>query len=349
MPDRTTNFDIPLSETRQISMERFGLSSEAKDYNLFRILNLACRLLGAKAASFSIPVRGGGSAILAFTGDTIKEPPRASKGCIETFTKCEVNIINDISAQNWVEDCPTLEGIKLTGYIGVPIYSPENLVHGVLSLFYEKNLTQLNPEQLQSLNDFGRLIEDSLIMKSLNIRDPLTQMFNRRYLERQARIEWRRAMRLDASLSVAMIDVDNFKSYNDTMGHQAGDKVLIRLANVIAQVCLRAGDSACRYGGEEFAILLPMTEAQDAEVLLNKMRQEFIALNIKHPGQNNTPVTFSCGITTKKLSQNTEKSEKVRGAFKEADTALYAAKHAGRNRIMHYNDLVDDLNPSIDD
>tara|TARA_R110001592_G_scaffold267205_1_gene533180 strand:+ start:290 stop:1339 length:1050 start_codon:yes stop_codon:yes gene_type:complete len=339
MPDRKNDINMPLSESRKISMERFGLSSESKDYNLYRILNLTCQFLGAKAASFSIPVRGG-SAILVFAGGEIQEPATASAGCISTLANREITVISgSLPADEWAKRCPTLSNIALSAYIGVPIFNPESVIQGVMSVFYEGEFTPLTQDQTLALNDFGRLIEDSLVMRSLSIRDPLTQMFNRRYLEEQANTEWRRAFRLQVPLSFAMIDVDHFKLFNDTAGHQAGDEVLISLANVISKACQRAGDSACRFGGEEFAVILPMTDAADAEALMAKIAQEFAALSISHPGFSDKNVTFSCGITTKAHAEDMDSAD-VKSCFLEADSALYKAKEIGRNKIVHYEKLL---------
>jgi len=319
-------------------MERFGLSSESKDYNLYRILSLACQFLGAKAASFSIPVRGG-SAILEYAGGEIMEPATASRGCVVTHSNREMTILSGPSIAGWSEDCPTLSSINLSGYTGVPIFNPDSVVQGVMSVFFEGNFTPPTTAKIQALSDFGRLIEDSLVMRSLSIRDPLTQMFNRRYLEDQANIEWRRALRLQVPLSFAMVDVDHFKLYNDSAGHQAGDEALVALAKVISKACQRAGDSACRYGGEEFAIILPMTSSEDAEALMAKIAEEFAALSITHPGMSNESVTFSCGITTKTAPEEMDASD-VKTCFFEADKALYEAKNTGRNRIVHYENLA---------
>ncbi|WP_373080387.1 diguanylate cyclase [Zhongshania sp.] len=338
MQKRQNDIQLPLRESRKIAMERFGLSSESKDYGLYRILNLACRSLGATAASFSIPVRGG-SAILEFAGGDIQEPATASLGCISTYTNREITIISGPAISSWNKECATLRDIELTGYVGVPVFNPDSVIKGVMSIFYAGEFTPPDAEQIQFLSDFGRVIEDSLLMKALSIRDPLTQMFNRRYLEEQANIEWRRALRLQVPISFALIDVDHFKSYNDTAGHQAGDEALISLGNVIMKVCQRAGDSACRYGGEEFAIILPMTDAEAAERLIDKIAQEFSTLAISHPSLDNANITFSCGITTKADAEDLKTTD-FKSCLIEADKALYYAKETGRNKTIHYEDTL---------
>ena len=273
-----------------------------------------------------------------FAGGSIQEPATASLGCITTYSNRELTIISDSTISSWAVQCPSLSEMALTGYVGVPVFNPDSAIKGVMSVFYEGEFSTPNTEHTQILNDFGRLIEDSLLMRSMSIRDPLTQMFNRRYLEEQASIEWRRALRLQVPISFALLDVDHFKLYNDTAGHQAGDEALISLANVIMKVCQRAGDSACRYGGEEFAIILPMTDADAAEMLIEKIAQEFSALSIAHPGLSNDNITFSCGITTKVNAQDLKATD-FKGCLIEADKALYYAKEAGRNKTIHVKNI----------
>ncbi len=105
------------------------------------------------------------------------------------------------------------------------------------------------------------------------------------------------------------------------------------------KVCQRAGDSACRYGGEEFAIILPMTDAEAAESLIDKIAQEFSALAISHPGLDNANITFSCGITTKADAEDLKTTD-FKSCLIEADKALYYAKETGRNKTIHYEDTL---------
>jgi diguanylate cyclase (GGDEF)-like protein len=339
MPDNGEVLDgnLSLEECRKISMERFGLSSETRDFNIYRILNLAKETTNALAAGFAVSVKDR-AALLALAGLPLREPAAASPGCQTTIRKGLNTTLQNIDITEWRQICPSLQGGSIHNYIGLPVYNSQREVIGSFSLFFGSTSPTFSEELFKTLNDFCRLIEDSLALRSLSIRDPLTGLFNRRYLEQQANIEWRRALRLHVPFTVAMLDVDHFKAFNDTAGHLAGDRVLIELAAVINKICLRAGDSACRFGGEEFAIILPMTSGPDAEVLIGRIKSEFAQLNFDHPAFENKLVTFSAGITTKDTKEDLEKID-IATCFREADKALYAAKNQGRNRTLHYKDL----------
>lgn len=328
---------LTVVEARRIAMERFGFSADDKDYNIYRILDLARKATGALYTSFSVPIRGG-SAILALAGADMGTPIQASPLCEKTYAQQDIVVKQQPDLGSWLASVPGASDVVVESYFGVPVFGPDNRVVGSFSLFFGQGGPEANDEIKKVLNDYGRLIEDSLIMRALSIRDPLTQMFNRRYMEQHAKEEWRRAIRLKTPISFAMLDVDYFKAFNDSAGHVAGDSVLIQLAEVINTVCKRAGDAACRYGGEEFALILPMTPANGAEIVVEQMRERFSSLAIANPGKDNAPVTFSAGIITLDNSEALQDLG-VLGCFNEADRALYAAKQAGRNTLIHASSL----------
>lgn len=164
-------------------------------------------------------------------------------------------------------------------------------------------------------------------LRTQALRDPLTGMFNRRYLEETLEREISRAQRRDLPLSLVMLDIDHFKRLNDTFGHQIGDEVLRQVARVLMAE-IRAGDLACRYGGEEFTLILPEAQPADAAIRVDHVR-EAIANHPMTTGQRSYgPVTVSFGVA----------GFPVHGASGEAliraaDAALYRAKRNGRNRV----------------
>jgi diguanylate cyclase (GGDEF)-like protein len=162
--------------------------------------------------------------------------------------------------------------------------------------------------------------EDKL--EELATTDALTGLKNRRKFDEAIDSEWRRARRHKSPLSLLMIDADHFKTYNDTYGHQAGDQVLVGIAICISDSVNRAGDCAVRYGGEEFAVLLPGTAAADAMMIAETIRR-------KVQGWSDEPVisTVSVGIASVTPQAGTDWADFVNAA----DKALYAAKAAGRN------------------
>ncbi|MEP6921136.1 MAG: diguanylate cyclase [bacterium] len=167
----------------------------------------------------------------------------------------------------------------------------------------------------------------------MSITDSLTGLLNRRYLEERLSEELNRSRRYEYSMSFLMIDIDDFKNYNDLNGHQAGDLALQMTAHCL-KAGLRSEDVACRYGGEEFCILLPQTPAVEAGVIADRIRQRVATTDYPHGGRQPLgAVSISIGIST--FARHIDTSERVIAA---ADRALYTAKHNGKNRIEFYAD-----------
>ena len=161
-------------------------------------------------------------------------------------------------------------------------------------------------------------------------RDPLTELFNRRYIEDTLPRELHRALRRGAPLCVAMLDLDHFKLCNDTFGHDAGDLVLRESSRVLREN-LRQSDIACRYGGEEFLLVLPDASLEDTSRRLEHIRLLFERMEIVHRGQLLTTITFSAGVAVAP-----EHGSNPEDLLHAADDALYAAKQAGRNQVHAY-------------
>jgi diguanylate cyclase (GGDEF)-like protein len=156
----------------------------------------------------------------------------------------------------------------------------------------------------------------------------LTGLTNRRQLDEDLRKSISMAIRYGLSLSAIMLDVDHFKTYNDAFGHPAGDEVLRTVAATLL-ASTRTHDLAVRYGGEEFLILLPATDAKASRILAERLRAAIAAHSWPL-----RPVTASFGIATMDLS-----TADARALVEEADRALYHSKAQGRNRVTHHDDL----------
>jgi two-component system cell cycle response regulator len=158
------------------------------------------------------------------------------------------------------------------------------------------------------------------------ITDPLTGLFNRRRFESLLDLEFKKAARYASPLSCMMIDIDHFKSVNDTYGHAAGDSVLKDLALII-QRCIREVDTACRWGGEEFVVLTPMTTRKSALQPAGKILRcvsDYVFANV-----GDHKITVSIGLAD--ISE--QNIDDAGGLIRAADLALYEAKRNGRNRI----------------
>ncbi|WP_442955595.1 sensor domain-containing diguanylate cyclase [Paraburkholderia sp. MPAMCS5] len=159
--------------------------------------------------------------------------------------------------------------------------------------------------------------------------DSLTGLHNRRTLGEILEREWRRAQRMRSMFSLLFVDIDRFKAYNDTYGHQAGDDALAAVARCIGENIRRPADTAARYGGEEFIVVLPDTMPEGASVIAEKIRAAISDLAIEHAGSEYGRVTASIGSASWTPDQETD----VRTVLKAADQALYEAKVAGRNKV----------------
>lgn len=167
-------------------------------------------------------------------------------------------------------------------------------------------------------------------LQRLSTTDALTGIPNRRYFDDQLQREWRRAVREAAPISLIMVDVDYFKKFNDTYGHQAGDQSLRRIAGVVQGVARRPGDVAARFGGEEFVILLPNTSEEGACVVANNLRMLTTQLSIPHSASEIAGhVTLSLGVACAPNPGHLMTSAQL---LQAADEALYTAKRSGRDR-----------------
>lgn len=172
---------------------------------------------------------------------------------------------------------------------------------------------------------------DKRILEDLAERDGLTGLYNRRAYESYMERIWRQSRREESQLTVMLIDIDHFKSYNDLYGHQAGDDALKRVAEVIAMGAQRPLDFAARFGGEEFALVLYGSANDVSRELPEQIRQKVEALAIPHAeSSSGTYLTVSIGVAV--LTPGAERSQA--GAVQMADEALYQAKEEGRNRVV---------------
>jgi len=164
-------------------------------------------------------------------------------------------------------------------------------------------------------------------LRDQSIRDSLTGLFNRRFMEESLDRELQRARRKARPLAVLFLDLDHFKRFNDAFGHEAGDVVLRRMAEVFREH-FRGDDVVCRYGGEEFAVILPESNAADAARRADHLRSDAKTIEIRHQGQLLNPVTFSVGVAA--FPENGATAEEI---LRAADQSLYQSKAEGRDRV----------------
>lgn len=223
-----------------------------------------------------------------------------------------------------------LRRIRELGDYSLRLRLPHRNELGKLSEELNALVEQVQTQQLQ-------LIAQSREMQALSYQDSLTALANRRRFDQAIADNWAMAQRQRKPLALLMCDVDYFKTYNDHYGHQKGDEILRQLAQIIGQVVVRTSDLATRYGGEEFAILLPDTTETGAVHLAEALQQKLQQANIPHDYSHICRrLTLSIGVAA--MIPDSEQSP--RDLVRLADEALYAAKAGGRNRIEAATELM---------
>jgi diguanylate cyclase (GGDEF)-like protein len=220
------------------------------------------------------------------------------------------------------------------GYVCVPLQTQGEAI-GIIHLQVPEAAGTLVESEVSLIGTFAEQIGLSIAnirlreeLRNQSIRDPLTGLFNRRYLEETLNREIHRVQRSGQTIGVLMLDLDHFKRFNDTFGHDGGDVVLRAVGSLFGSR-VRTEDIACRYGGEEFVLVLPdanmeMT-AQRAEELCTETR----ALKLAHNGKPLGQVTISVGAACFPVNGSSAKA-----VLAAADAALYQAKFGGRNRVV---------------
>ncbi len=227
-----------------------------------------------------------------------------------------------------------------------PLYDDYQRLHGRLMVFRDITDRKQVEKQLRLANERlqFQLIEIGTLQSKLRsqaIKDPLTDLFNRRYLDETFDRELARGARESYPVCVIMLDIDHFKKVNDTYGHEAGDSVLKALARILSSRN-RRGDFVCRFGGEEFVIVMPNMEMDTAFKRAEELRAALNSLYVPY-GRFNLTITISMGIAS--YPANGEDREAV---LRAADRAMYAAKKAGRDHILTY-DLLQSQSETLTD
>jgi two-component system, cell cycle response regulator len=219
--------------------------------------------------------------------------------------------------------------IVMTGYSGDYSYE-EAISKGASDFVFKPVRFEELLLRLRRVLKERRLTQERIHMldklKRLSITDGLTQLYNSRYFYNQLKIEIDRTIRYQRPLSLLLLDIDNFKDYNDNFGHLEGDKVLVRMGQVI-KTCLRKMDSAYRYGGEEFTVILPETEGDEAATVAERIRSA-IQKELFNPEGQTGPVSITISIGVTEFNR-----EEIALFVQRADRAMYQSKQSGRNRV----------------
>jgi diguanylate cyclase (GGDEF)-like protein len=334
-----------LADSLQRFLERINSGEPNKTYDA--ILSHSKELLKADRASLWVLDENSNEINLrAATGFATagaeETPKRIGEGIIGKVLETGSALVVSDLGRAGIVPAPVDRKYRTNSFISYPITMSGRKI-GVLNVTDKTSGEQFDDIDLSLLQIIGPQIavavehaewqERATQFQLMSITDPLTGLLNRRYLEERLTDELNRSQRYNYSMSCLMIDIDDFKNYNDRNGHQAGDVALKITAHAL-KAALRSADVACRYGGEEFCIILPQTSLSEAGVIAERMRLR-VAEN-EYPFGKLQPlgkVSVSIGIST--YAKDIDTAEKVIAA---ADRALYLAKSRGKNRTDFFGD-----------
>jgi diguanylate cyclase (GGDEF)-like protein len=333
------------ADSLQHFLERISCAEPVKTYN--SIINNLKELLQSERASLMMLDETASELIMKAasglsTDPTSVSPVRVGEGVSgEVIDTGKAMMMTDVRMAGR-KPAPAERHYKTNSFISYPITIGDRKV-GVLNITdksgggtYDEvdlSLLELIGPQVAVALERAEWQERATEFQLMSITDSLTALPNRRYLEERLAEELNRSKRYEYAMSFLMIDIDDFKAYNDKNGHQAGDMALQITAHCL-KGALRSADVASRYGGEEFCILLPQTAITEAGVIADRIRQRVATTEFPHgKSQPLGHVTISVGVST--FAKNVDTPENVIAA---ADRALYQAKSLGKDRVEFYGE-----------
>ncbi len=329
-----------------------GLLDTPPEEGFDRLTRLAARLTGAPVTFVSLLDAGRDFYKSTYGMSGALSSTRELKGrtfCHHALVSKEALILEDVTQLPVFCDVPTVASLGVRAYAGIPLkteagevlgsfcaidFKPKQwseqdievlveLAHSAMrEIRLRKALHQAEALNVQLLAQIKRVDELNRALGELATTDALTGLNNRRSFDHSLQLELAIVERRNTPLSLLMLDVDHFKRINDNFGHEAGDKVLVAIAQML-NGCARVVDVVARVGGEEFAVILPNTDADGAMDVAERMRTAVAQANwLAHPA------TISIGVATLQMKESASR------LYSRADAALYAAKAAGRNRVV---------------
>lgn len=334
--------EVMRSEAVAAGLRRFNESLRHADSNEFwrSVAESAAEVLGAERVSILTPADSSGelrARSMIGTGVDLSAERNVGGRIARTALESGKPIVAEDLADLGIASSPESWNYRTGSFISFPIAIGEKRL-AVLNVADRADGGSFTADDVEILQALAPQLAVAIDRRQLEIRavelekrsitDSLTGLMNRGYIEERLIEEMSRANRYRTQMSLLMIDVDNFKSYNDTFGHPAGDVALVLVAKAMKDT-LRAADVAARYGGEEFAILLPQTGADEAASIAERLRQR-----VERTEFPRRQVTVSIGF-----AEFSSEFAEPRDWITAADMALYDAKELGRNCVRNYADL----------
>jgi diguanylate cyclase (GGDEF)-like protein len=313
------------------ALKLYDILDTAADHVFDRIVCLAKTIAETQIAAISLIGRDR-QWFKASEGLPLQEMERSASFCAHTIEHGRHFIVEDAASDlRFFENPLVLDAPHVRFYAGFPLRTPDGHAIGALCVMDNGRRT-LSPKQISALADLASITIDALELRELAACDSLTGGLTRKAFATVASSEVDRTRRCGHDLSCVVLDVDHFKNINDSYGHAAGDHAL----RMIAAMCreeMRAHDTLCRYGGEEFVILLPETDETGAFLVAERIRSAVCACDMRY-GSCSLRVTLSGGVACWMPPEID-----IEPTFVRADAALYRAKVGGRNMVARASDL----------
>ena len=322
-------------EKRLSKLNSYRVLDTPAEESFDRITRLASRMFNAPIALVSL-VDKDRQWFKSKHGISAEETSREIAFCSHAILQEGVFHVQDATQDSRFSENPLVtDDPNIRFYAGAPLTTGGGLNLGTLCII-DNTPRDFSSEDKDALCDLARMVVDELELRQLASFDALTGVLNRGRLMETGHVEFRRAARYDRSFSVIMLDADHFKNINDTYGHGIGDQVLKQLAD-ICEASLREQDTVGRYGGEEFAILLPETDEANAFIVAQKIRKiiEQKKINV---GERQLQFTISAGIAARQPA-----SRSFDELLNQADKALYKAKETGRNKVVNWTSICEEF------
>ncbi len=311
-------------DARIAALHRLNVLDTAAEKPFEKIVTLVRTVLAVPISTVSLVDRDR-QWFKAQRGLETQETPRAISFCTHTIQQREPLIIEDALLDPRFATSPMVVGPPhIRSYAGIPLRTPEGYNVGSLCAM-DTRARRFSPADIAILSNFANIVCDELELRLIAQVDHLTGALTRRGFVEQAEREMVRSRRYERPSTLVMLDVDHFKSVNDTYGHTTGDQVLHQLAK-LAEATLRPIDVFGRLGGEEFGILLPETGGDEAMIVAERLREAIAGFPMQLSNGATLKVTASFGIAVL-----TPTLTSVASWIEQADTMLYAAKANGRN------------------
>lgn len=321
----------PHESARQAAVDALHLTGAAFEESFDRLTRLVQHLLEVPISLFTV-VDGERQFFKSARGVEARETPREMAFCAHAILRDELFVVPDATEDPRFRDNPLVTGgPQIRFYAGIPIRAHNRLPIGTLCAI-DHQPRELTSEQRAMLEDLRNILEETLLLRSLSVRDPLTGLYNRRYFDEFFEREWRRGYRSALPMSALLVDIDHFRLYNEANGHEAGDRTLKLVAHHLASQLRRGGDIAARYSGEQFVIVLPETSAADAAGVAVHLRESVQKLAIPHAASPEQLITVSVGGSSIESSEGYLMGNG--SLMARVDRALLEAKRTGRNRAL---------------